>query len=92
MLLAVQPPKTNFKVKHKMQSDRTDGVKISDIFGSVFVLCIVFLFLSTSVFPQVVNNSLIESNAIKSGRYAVTFPALETIEAEESEAIITIGS
>ena len=92
MPLVVPLMETNFKVKQIMQTDRTDGVKISDFFGSVFVLCIVFLFLSTSVFPQVVNNSLIESNAIKSGRYAVTFPALETIEAEESEAIITIGS
>ena len=92
MLLAVQPLKTNFKVKHTMQSDRKDGIQISDFFGSIFVLCVVFLFSSTSLFPQVVNNSLIESNAIKSGRYAVTFPALETIEAEESEAIITIGS
>ena len=92
MLLAVQPLKTNFKVKHKMQSGRKDGIQISDLFGSIFVLCVVFLFSSTSLFPQVVNNSLIESNAIKSGRYAVTFPALETIEHEESEAIVTIGS
>ena len=82
MLLAVQPLKTNFKVKHTMQSGRKDGIQISDLFGSIFVLCVVFLFSSTSLFPQVVNNSLIESNAIKSGRYAVTFPALETIEAE----------
>ena len=75
-----------------MQSDRRKGIYIGDFFGSIFVLFVVFLFSSTSLFPQVVNNSLIESNAIKSGRYAVTFPALETIEAEESEAIITIGS
>ena len=75
-----------------MQSTRKKGIHIGDLFGSLFVLFVVFLFSSTSLFPQVVNNSLIESNAIKSGRYAVTFPALDTIEGEDSEAIITIGS
>tara|TARA_B100001113_G_C21123006_1_gene628271 strand:+ start:5095 stop:6210 length:1116 start_codon:yes stop_codon:yes gene_type:complete len=75
-----------------MQPTRRKGIQIGDLFGSLFVLFVVFLFSSTSLFPQVVNNSLIESNAIKSGRYAVTFPALDTIEGEDSEAIITIGS
>lgn len=75
-----------------MRTDHMKPNKTSEFLGSIIALCLVFLFSSTFLFPQIVNNILIESNAIKSGRYAVTFPALETIEQEESETIITIGS
>jgi len=75
-----------------MKFDGLKQIRSSDFGGSILALCLVFLFSSTFLFPQIVNDSLIETDAIKSGRYAVTFPALETIEAEESEAIITIGS
>lgn len=75
-----------------MEFDDLKQIRFSDFAGSILALCLVFLFTSTFLFPQIVNDSLIETDVIKSGRYAVTFPALETIEAEESEAIITIGS
>lgn len=75
-----------------MKSDGLKQIRFSDFAGSILALCLVFLFSSSYLFPQIVNESLIETDVIKSGRYAVTFPALETIEAEESEAIITIGS
>jgi hypothetical protein len=80
------------KVKSAMKSDDLNQIRYYDFAGSILALCLVFLFSSTFLFPQIVNDSLIETDVIKSGRYAVTFPALETIEAEESEAIITIGS
>ena len=75
-----------------MKSDDLKQIRFSDFAGSILALCLVFLFSSSYLFPQIVNDSLIETDVIKSGRYAVTFPALETIEQEESEAIVTIGS
>ena len=75
-----------------MKLDEIEQVRAIDFVGSILALFLVFLFSSTFLFPQVVNDSLIETDVIKSGRYAVTFPALETIENEESEAIVTIGS
>jgi len=75
-----------------MKSDDLKQIRFSDFAGSILALGLVFLFSSSYLFPQIVNDSLIETDAIKSGRYAVTFPALETIEHEESEAIVTIGS
>ena len=75
-----------------MKSDDLKKIRFSDFAGSILALCLVFLFSSSYLFPQIVNDSLIETDVIKSGRYAVTFPALETIEQEESEAIVTIGS
>ena len=59
---------------------------------SLGVFLVVFLFLSGSVVPTVVNDGLIEGNFIRSGRYAVTHPALESIAAEESDAVVVIGS
>ena len=75
-----------------MKLDAMKQIKSSDFVGSILALCLVFLFSSTFLFPQIVNDSLIETDVIKSGRYAVTFPALETIEHEQTEAIVTIGS
>lgn len=75
-----------------MKFDDLKQIRSSDFAGSILALCLVFLFSSTFLFPQIVNDSLIETDVIKSGRYAVTFPALDTIEGEDSEAIITIGS
>ena len=75
-----------------MNSDDMKQIRYSDFVGSILALCLVFLFTSSYIFPQTVNDSLIETDVIKSGRYAVTLPALETIEHEESEAIVTIGS
>jgi len=75
-----------------MKLNEYKEVRTTDFVGSILALCLVFLFSSTFLFPQIVNDSLIQTDVIKSGRYAVTFPALETIEAQESEAIITIGS
>ena len=80
------------KVKSAMKSDDMKQIRYSDFVGSILALCLVFLFTSSYIFPQTVNHSLIETDVIKSGRYAVTLPALETIEQEESEAIVTIGS
>ena len=80
------------KVKSAMKSDDMKQIRYSDFVGSILALCLVFLFTSSYIFPQTVNDSLIETDVIKSGRYAVTVPALETIEHEESEAIVTIGS
>ena len=80
------------KVKSAMKSDDLKQIRFSEFAGSVLALCLVFLFSSSYLFPQIVNDSLIQTDVIKSGRYAVTFPALETIEQEESEAIVTIGS
>ena len=80
------------KVKSAMNSDDMKQIRYSDFVGSILALCLVFLFTSSYIFPQTVNDSLIETDVIKSGRYAVTLPALETIEHEESEAIVTIGS
>lgn len=59
---------------------------------SMGVFLVVFLFLSGSVVPTVVNDGLIEGNFIRSGRYAVTHPAMESIAAEEGEAVVVIGS
>lgn len=58
-------------------------------FGALFVTYLVF---SGVVVPDLVNKGLVEGNAIKSGRYAVTFPGIETIAEQDSDAIVTIGS
>jgi hypothetical protein len=75
-----------------MNQSKKRDFRATELLSSILAITLVFLFSSTFLFPQIVNNSLIETTAIKSGRYAITFPSLDTIENEESEAIITIGS
>lgn len=75
-----------------MKLDAMKQMKSPDFVASILAFCLVFLFSSTFLFPQIVNNSIIETDVVKSGRYAVTFPALDTIEHEETEAVVTIGS
>ena len=35
---------TNFKLKHIMQLNRTDGIQLRDFFGSIFMLYLFFYF------------------------------------------------
>ena len=71
-----------------------DGNKSStftELFGSVFVLCIVFLLSSSSTF-SIVSDKLITAPLTSNSRYAVTFPALEYIAQHDDDAVIAIGS
>lgn len=62
------------------------------LLGSVAVFFVSFLLCSGYLVPDLVNKSLIEGNVLKSGRYAITFPALEWIGEQDSEAIVAIGN
>ena len=75
-----------------MQTDDAQSTTTGQLTASLISLTVVFLFLSGSMVPQLVNDSLIEGDFIDSGRYAVTQPALESISNEEGEAIVVIGS
>ena len=63
----------------------------TEFFGSVFVLCIVFLLSSSSTF-SIVSDKLITAPLTSNSRYAVTFPALEYIAQHDDNAVIAIGS
>ena len=75
-----------------MQSKEPAALSTGQFALSLGCFVIVFLFLSGSVVPTVVNDGLIEGNFIKSGRYAITHPAMESIASEESDAVVVIGS
>ena len=59
---------------------------------SIVTLIMVFVLCSGVLIPSLVNSTLIQGNSLKSGRYAVTHPALESIASEESDAVVVIGS
>lgn len=75
-----------------MQQNPPPTFSFKNLFASLGVLFVVFLFSSSIIFPTLVNKGLIEGNFIKNGRYGVTNPALETIASQDEPAIITIGS
>ena len=75
-----------------MQSKEPAALSTGQFALSLGCFVIVFLFLSGSVMPTVVNDGLIEGNFIKSGRYAITHPAMESIASEERDAVVVIGS
>jgi hypothetical protein len=62
------------------------------LFSSISILCVLFLFLSSAIVPAAVNEILVEGNVLKSGRYAITHPGLESIGEQGGEPIIAIGS
>ena len=68
------------------------NLDLADLLASLGVLAVTFIIASVSIAPGLVNNALIETNAIKSGRYAVTFPGLDSIEKQDESSIITIGN
>ena len=65
---------------------------LADLLASLGVLAVTFIIASVSVAPSLINNALIETNTIKSGRYAITFPGLDSIEKQDESSIITIGN
>ncbi len=62
------------------------------LLSSFAVFFVSFLVCSGYLVPDLVNKSLIEGNTLKSGRYAITFPAIEWIDEQESDAIVAIGN
>lgn len=75
-----------------MQESERPSLSTGQFALSLGIFFVVFLVLSGSVVPTFVNDGLIEGNFIKSGRYAVTHPAFESIAVEESDAVVVIGS
>ena len=63
-----------------------------NLLGSLAVFFVSFLVCSGYLVPELVNKSLIEGNALKSGRYAITFPAIEWIGEQDSDTIVAIGN
>jgi hypothetical protein len=60
--------------------------------ASIGALFVTYLVCSSLIVPDLVNKSLVEGNSLSSGRYGITFPAIESIGELESDAIVTIGS
>ena len=50
-----------------------------NLLSSLAVFFVSFLVCSGYLVPEFVNKNLIEGNVLKSGRYAITFPAIEWI-------------
>ena len=65
---------------------------IRQLWRSLAFCFVTFLVCSSYLVPELVNKRLIEGNALNSGRYAVTFPALEWIGEQEGDAIVAIGN
>jgi len=65
---------------------------LRNLFGSISVFFVSFLVCSGYLVPEIINKSLIEGNTLKSGRYAITFPAIEWIGEQESDSIVAIGN
>ena len=63
----------------------------TELLNSVIVLCIVFLFSSSTMF-SIVSDKLITAPLTSNSRYAVTFPALDYISQHDDDAVIAIGS
>ena len=55
-------------------------------------MLLVFSLISTTIGPHLVTGSLISSDLVSNPRYGMTFPALETIEEMNEDAVIAIGS
>tara|TARA_Y100001980_G_C14534932_1_gene311392 strand:+ start:133 stop:1857 length:1725 start_codon:yes stop_codon:yes gene_type:complete len=72
--------------------ENKENVGISHIIGSIISLLTVIILITTTIFPAMVTNSIITSDLVSNPTYGVTFPALETIEDMEDDAVIGIGS
>ena len=59
---------------------------------SVLSLFFSAMFVLSSVGPAIVTNSLISTDIVSNTRYGITFPALDSIENHENDAVIAIGS
>ena len=68
------------------------GFSLRNLFSSFSIFFVSFLACSSYIVPEMVNTSLIEGNTLKSGRYAITFPAIEWIGEQESDSIVAIGN
>ena len=63
-----------------------------NLFASIISMFLVFSLISTTIAPHLVTGSLISSDLVSNPRYGITFPALETIEEMDEDAVIAIGS
>ena len=68
------------------------NTSLASLMASIGALFVTYLVCSSLIVPDLVNKSLVEGNSLSSGRYGVTFPAIESIGELESDAIVTIGS
>lgn len=65
---------------------------LSGLVVSVLSLFFSAMFVLSSVGPAIVTNSLISTDMVSNTRYGITFPALDSIENNENDAVIAIGS
>ena len=67
-------------------------ISLESLVASIGVFFVTYLVCSSLIVPDIVNKSLVEGNSLSSGRYGITFPAIESIGELDSDAIVTIGS
>ena len=68
------------------------NTSLANLLASIGALFVTYLVCSSLIVPDLVNKSLVEGNSLSSGRYGITFPAIESIGELESDAVVTIGS
>ncbi|RAH13448.1 MAG: hypothetical protein CMB56_007675 [Methanobacteriota archaeon] len=71
---------------------KSEKGNLFNLFTSIISMFLVFSLVSTTIGPHLVTSSLISSDLISNPRYGITFPALETIEEMDEDAVIAIGS
>jgi len=75
-----------------MAADSGANPGISGLLVSVLSLFLSAMFVLSSVGPAVVTNSIISTDIVSNTRYGITFPALDSIEHNEKDAVVAIGS
>ena len=63
-----------------------------DFAYSIISILLTLLLSVGNVFPQIIDDALVEGSVLRDARFAITEHALESIKNEETKSIITIGS
>jgi len=75
-----------------MAADRHADFSFSGLIVSVFSLFLSAMFVLSSLGPAIVTESLISTDMVSNTRYGVTFPALNSLENQDEDSVIAIGS
>ena len=63
-----------------------------NLFSSIIIMLITTLFISQTFSSYIIKPLTYDGTLVRSGRYSFMFPAWDTIEEQEGEAVVAIGS
>ncbi|MAR78120.1 MAG: hypothetical protein CMD43_04155, partial [Gammaproteobacteria bacterium] len=75
-----------------MNENSVEKFTANDFAYSLISILLTLLLSVGNIFPNIIDESLVEGSVLKDARFAITEHALESIKNEETKSIITIGS